>query len=135
MLIADSGYDPYRVVFCTHAYAAAHPEVVKAFIRATIRGWHEYLEHDPAAADALITKEHADSTAELLAYGRAHLLASHIVDGHAEAGEAIGLITRRRLEAQIAILRHLGMLTHDLEVAQVATFDYLPADLQDRARQ
>jgi NitT/TauT family transport system substrate-binding protein len=134
MLIADSGYDPYRALFCSRPYAEAHPAVVKAFIRASIRGWQDYLRGDPAVADALITQAHADSTAELLAYGRAHLLASHIVDGRAEAGEAVGLVTRHRLEAQVAILRRLGMLTRDLDVDQVASFDYLPADLQDRAR-
>jgi NitT/TauT family transport system substrate-binding protein len=134
MLIADSGYDPYRALFCTRAYAQAHPDVVKAFIRASIRGWQDYLAGDPSLANALITQAHAESTTELLAYGRAHLLQSHIVDGHAEAGEAIGLVTRQRLEAQIAILRRLGMLARDLSVEQVASFDYLPADLQGRAR-
>lgn len=134
MLIADSGYDPYRALFCSRTYASAHPDVVKAFLRAANRGWQDYLTGDPALGNALITQAHAESTTELLAYGRAHLLKSHIVDGRAEDGEAIGLVTRHRLEDQIAILRRLGMLTHDLTVDQVASFDYLPADLQDRAR-
>jgi len=53
ILISSSGYDPYRVQFTTRAFAAQHPEVVAKFIRASIRGWIQYLR-DPAPTNALL---------------------------------------------------------------------------------
>jgi NitT/TauT family transport system substrate-binding protein len=133
MLIADSGYDPYRALFCNRDYAMAHPDVVRAFIRASIRGWKDYLGSDPSPANALITGDHAETTPAVLAYSLSELKRAHIVDGDAAKGERIGLIRRRRLEEQIGVLRQLGLLTRDLKVEQVASFDFLPEDLRELA--
>jgi NitT/TauT family transport system substrate-binding protein len=134
MLISDSGYDPYRVLFCNRDFAHSNPEVVRGFIRASIRGWRDYLGLDPTPADELITRDHPDSTPALLEYGRSHLKAAHIVDGDPAKGERLGLIRRRRFEAQVAILRQVGLLSRDIAVDQFASFDFLPADLQELAR-
>jgi NitT/TauT family transport system substrate-binding protein len=53
--ISSSGYDPYRVQFTSRAFAAQHPDVVAKFVRASIRGWNQYLS-DPAATNALLLK-------------------------------------------------------------------------------
>jgi NitT/TauT family transport system substrate-binding protein len=135
MLIADSGYDPYRVLFCSREFALSNPEVVRGFVRASIRGWRDCLSLDPSPANELITRDHSESTAAVLAYSWAQLGRAHIVDGDPAKGERLGLITRRRLESQVAILRRLGLLSRDIAVGQFASFDYLPADLQALARQ
>jgi NitT/TauT family transport system substrate-binding protein len=38
LLISSSGYDPYRVQFTTHDYAAQHSDVLAKFVRASIHG-------------------------------------------------------------------------------------------------
>ena len=55
MLISGAGYDPYRVFFTRREYMETHPDVVAKFVRATIKGWQEYLR-DPGPANALILK-------------------------------------------------------------------------------
>jgi NitT/TauT family transport system substrate-binding protein len=134
LLIADSGYDPYRVLFCNRNFARSNPGIVTAFVRASIRGWRDYLESDPSPGNELITRDHAESTPAVLAYGWTHLKAAHIVDGDPSKGERIGLIKRRRLEAQTAIMRQLGLLPGEIAVDQFASFDFLPADLRDLAQ-
>jgi NitT/TauT family transport system substrate-binding protein len=134
LLIADSGYDPYRVVFCNRDYAASHPDIVRRFVRASIRGWKDCLASDPSPANALITRDFPDSTPAVLAYSWSELRRVHIVDGDAAKGERVGLITRRRLEDQITILKQLGMLHEGFPAEQVASFDFLPDDLQELAR-
>jgi len=134
MLIADSGYDPYRVVFCTRDFARSHPEVVKAFVRASIRGWRDCLDGDPSLANTLITRDFPDSTPAVLAYSWAELKRVHIVDGDAAKGERVGLISRRRLETQVSTLQRLGMIPATIPVDQFASFDFLPPDLQDLAQ-
>jgi len=133
MLIADSGYDPYRALFCNRDYAMSHPDVVRAFIRASLRGWKDYLGPDPSPANALITGDHAETTPAVLAYSLSELKRAHIVDGDAAKGERIGLIRRKRLEEQIGVLRELGLLTGDMKVGQVASFEFLPQDLREAA--
>jgi len=131
LLIADSGYDPYRALFCSREFASAHPDAVKGFIRASIRGWSDYLGLDPSAGNELITLDHADSTPSVLAFGWGQLRRAHIVDGDAAKGERVALVTRRRLDAQISIMRQLGLLSGKMTVDQIASFDFLPDDLHD----
>lgn len=51
-LVADAGFNPYTTVLATSdAYAAAHPDVVKAMTLACRDGWLAYL-HDPKPANA-----------------------------------------------------------------------------------
>jgi len=134
LLIADSGYDPYRVLFSNLTYVREHPEIVRAFIQASIRGWHDYLEGDPAPGEALITRDYAESTPAVLAFARTQLKQFHIAAGDPAKGEQAGLITRSRLAEQIAILTDLGLVTTPLTVEQVATFDFLPPELQALAK-
>ncbi len=134
LLISDSGYDPYRTVFGNTAYVAAHPEVARAFVRASIRGWEDYLRGDPAPGDALIAKDYAQNTPELLKFARETMLAHGTADGDPAKGERLGLISRKRIAEQIAILTDLGLLKVPLTVDQVARFDFLPEDLQELAK-
>ncbi len=131
LLVADSGYDPYRAVFCSRSFASAHPDAVRAFIRASIRGWNDYLWLDPSPGNKLITLDHADSTPAVVAFGWDQLRKAHIVDGDAAKGERVALIARPRLAAQISIMRQLGLLSGDMTVDQIASFDFLPEDLRD----
>jgi len=133
LLVADSGYDPYRALFCNRAFAAANPEIVRAFVRASLRGWKDYLSGDPAPGNRLITLDHAESTPALLAFGWGELRRAHIVDGDPSKGESLCLVTRRRLESQIATMRDLGLVSGDLDVGRVASFDFLPEDLRKLA--
>ncbi len=55
LLTSDAGYNPYRVMLTTREFLEKHPEVVGKFVRASLRGWREYL-NDPAAAHAMISK-------------------------------------------------------------------------------
>ena len=55
MLTSDAGYNPYRVMFTTRDYIAQHPRAVAAFVRASIKGWRDYLQ-EPAEVNATILK-------------------------------------------------------------------------------
>src|SRR6202167_4094945 len=55
LLTSDAGYNPYRVMFTTKPYLEQHPDVVAKFVRASLKGWKDYL-NDPTAAHAAIIK-------------------------------------------------------------------------------
>src|SRR5277367_4573924 len=46
LLTSDAGYSPYRVMFTTKDYLQQHPDVVAKFVRASLKGWGDYL-NDP----------------------------------------------------------------------------------------
>jgi NitT/TauT family transport system substrate-binding protein len=45
-LIADSGYSPYGdVIFTTEDMVKKHPDAVRAFVKASVQGWNDYLKN------------------------------------------------------------------------------------------
>jgi NitT/TauT family transport system substrate-binding protein len=134
LLISDSGYDAYRVVFTSRDFITRHPGAVKAFVQASIRGWNDFIDGDSKPAETLLTKDNSENTPELMAYVRTALRAHGMVSGDPAKGEHTGLITRGRLTDQLNILRQLGLLKTPVSVDQVATFDFLPEELKAPAR-
>ena len=126
LAIGESGFDSYHALFCRRELARAEPEVVRAFVAASIRGWRDYLDSDPAPAHALILERNAQMTPALLAYSRGELIARGLVRGNAADGEAIGQIELHRIARQIEILRKLGILQHPMAAESVATKEFLP---------
>jgi NitT/TauT family transport system substrate-binding protein len=55
LLISGTGYDPYRIFFTSTSFLKDHPELVEKFVRASLRGWKDYLI-DPVMANAAISK-------------------------------------------------------------------------------
>jgi NitT/TauT family transport system substrate-binding protein len=130
LLISSGGYDPYRVLYTSLAFARAHPEAVRAFVAASIRGWQEFLYADATEARAAIAKENPSQTPPLMDYSIAAMKRYQLVDGDSTKGERLGLLTPERMRAQMAALVELGLLAEPMPLAQVVSFEFLPADLR-----
>lgn len=128
LLIAHPGYEPYRVMFTSEAFLAQNPEVVRKFVRASLRGWIDYLTGDPAPANALLKQKRPDLPEEFFAYSIAAMKEYRLVLGDPARGERMGQLTRARVETQLKLLRELGVTERDLRVADVVTFDFLPPE-------
>ena len=124
----DAGFDAYTVLVANAPWAAAHADQVRAFMRAYIHGWQDYLEGDPAPAHELMKKANANNTDEFLAYSRAKIIQEKLVIGRQNGGPAqIGRIDPTRFQTQFNQLEELGILPKDqLKREQVMTTDYLP---------
>ena len=129
MLLSDSGFDPYRVIYTTQRFAREHPGAVRAFIAASLEGWQDYLDGDPGPADAAIARRNGNMTLANILYSRHALTALQIARGRPEAGERLGLLKRQRIEAQAAQLVDLKLIPRTLSLDQVVSFDFLPPDL------
>ena len=117
--LAESGYDPYHVVVAHRSLVRDRPDLVRAFVQASIRGWHEYLSGDPAAADALILQRNPQMSPGLLAHSRRELAAGRFVTGDPARGERIGRLDPARLAALAGQLRDLGILEAPVDLAAV----------------
>jgi NitT/TauT family transport system substrate-binding protein len=126
LLLADAGYDCYHSIVCRRDLIRTAPEVVRAFVQASIRGWRDYLGSDAAPANALILQRNREMTPELLAFSRRELIARSLVQGDRAKGEDIGRLSLERLQEQIEMLRGLKILERPVSVAKIATTDFLP---------
>ncbi len=90
-LLADEGYPGYAtMVLASDAMIARDPKAIRAFVEATAKGWNDYLNGDPAAADALIRKDNPEMTQDLLDQAREKMKANGIV------GDGKGTMTDAR---------------------------------------
>jgi NitT/TauT family transport system substrate-binding protein len=134
LLVATGGYDPYRVLFTNRTFAAGHPQAVRAFLAASVRGWHEYLHGDAAAARARIQGENPAQTTPLMDYTIDTLKRYQLVEGDPAKGERAGLITPERMKTLVDTLVELKLLDGPLPLDQFVSFDFLPADPGPAAR-
>jgi NitT/TauT family transport system substrate-binding protein len=129
LLIARPGeYEPYRVIFTSEAFLIENPEAVRRFVRASLRGWTDYLTGDPTPGNALIKELRSDLPDEFFAYSIKAMKDYQLVLGDPARGEKMGQLTAPRLETQIKLLTELGFLERPLTVNDVATFELLPAE-------
>jgi NitT/TauT family transport system substrate-binding protein len=119
-------YDPYRVMFAGRDYLAKHPEVVRRFVRASAKGWVDYLTGNPAPANALLRRLRPDLTDDFMAYSIRAMKDNRLVLGTAARGERMGLLTRERLQRQIDLLREVGVLDKPVTVDDAATLEFIP---------
>ena len=107
--ISESGYDPYRVQFTTRDFAARNPDVVTKFVRASIRGWQEYLRNPGPTNAQLLTLNPALNPAQE-AYTAKALKDGSFVTGVKEDGSEIGIMTADRWQATYNQLKALGIV-------------------------
>jgi len=134
LLMSDSGFNPYRVLYTTQRYVREHPREVRAFVAASLRGWDDFMNGDPSPAKELISKINENMSAEFMDYSIKAMRDYHIVSGKAELGERAGLMTRRRLQEQVDDLVQLKIIPELLPVDKFARFDFMPPDLQTGAQ-
>ena len=130
LLIADAGYDPYRVIFTSKAFARDHPEAVRAFVACTIRGWHDFLYGDASGARARIQADNPSQTQGQMDYSIAMMKKYQIIEGDPAKGDRIGLITPGRIRAVGQALVDLKIMDAPPPLADYVSFDYLPAELK-----
>jgi NitT/TauT family transport system substrate-binding protein len=124
----DSGFDAYTNLVANRAWAEKNPDKVRAFMAAYIRGWKEYIEGDPAPADALMKQLNPNDTDDFLAFCRRKIIEEGLATGRNSKDDSqTGRISRDRFALQIRQLEDLGILPKGrLTVDQVMTTAYLP---------
>lgn len=126
LLISDSGFSPYRIWYARTDYVKQHPEIVKAFNAATIRGWQEYMAGDRSEADALIASLSAKMNADFLAFSHAQMLAFQLVTGPDGDWAQVGQIDPARLREQIEQMTAINALEGGVDVEELFDPALLP---------
>lgn len=126
----DAGFRAYAVLVTSRKFAAAHPDQLRAFLRAYIRGWRDYIEGDPTAAHAAMKAANANNTDAFMLASRQLLIDGRLVTGRdADGGIAqIGRLAPERYATQIRQLEELDILPKGkVTVEKAMTTEFLPA--------
>ena len=110
LLISSSGYDPYRVQFASRDFVTQHPDVVAKFVKASIRGWEEYLRNPGPTNAHLLTLNPALNPAQE-AYTAQALRDGGFVLGDVQTGR----MDPGRWQGEYEQLKTLGILHGDFD--------------------
>jgi NitT/TauT family transport system substrate-binding protein len=125
----DAGFRAYAVLVTNRKFAREHPAELRAFMRAYVRGWRDYLEGNPAPAHEAMKRANPNNTDDFMAFSRKMIIDGQLVTGRgAEGGAAqIGRLDPARYATQIQQLEDLGILKPGkVTAAQAMTTDFLP---------
>jgi NitT/TauT family transport system substrate-binding protein len=124
MLInSEAGYDPYRVFYTSKDFLREHPEVVAKFVRASIKGWRDYM-NDPAQANATILKLNPALSSDWMQYSYAALKNGGFITGGDKSGAMVGQFDAARWQSTYSQLLELHVLKKPIDVNSVFTAAY-----------
>jgi NitT/TauT family transport system substrate-binding protein len=127
LLTSDAGYNPYRVMFTTRDFLKQHPDIVAKFVRASLRGWRDYL-NDPAAAHAVILKLNPALNPEWMQFSWQALRDGHFVTGDDPSGSQLGQMRPERWTTMSQQLVSLKMLSKPIDPVTAYTLQFVRRD-------
>ena len=126
LLVSDAGYSPYRVMYTTRDYLQQHPEIVARFVRASLKGWKDYLD-DPAAAHATIARLNPALNPEWMQFTWRQLRDGHFVAGEDPSGAQLGQMDPKRWATMYEQLVDLKVIDKQFDPATAYTLQFLQA--------
>lgn len=122
----DAGFRAYAVLVTSRKFAREHPEELKAFVRAYIKGWEDYIHGDPTPAHTALKQVNPNNTDEFMAASRELIIEGKLVTGR-EGRDETGRLDPKRYATQIEQLEDLGVLKKGKVTAEKAmTTEFLP---------
>jgi NitT/TauT family transport system substrate-binding protein len=123
LLIGDFGYNPYaNIMVTTEDYIKKNPEIVQAYVEATIKGWMYYKENYEEI-NPFIQKENPDVPLDAFAYS-AKALQPLVYEGDATT-HGVGYMTMERWQEQYELMKDLGLLNSDQDVSKAFTTEFV----------
>lgn len=124
-----AGFRGYAVLITNKKFAREHPAELRAFTRACIRGWRDYLEGDPTPAHEAMKRANKNNTDGFMMFSRQMIIDEKLVTGRdPDGGPAkIARLDPARYVKQIALLEDLGLLRQGrITAAAAMTTEFLP---------
>lgn len=127
-LYADYGYPSYAtLVMVNSRVIETRPEIVQAFVDATIEGWRDYLHGDPAPGNALIQRDNPEMNAATIAQAIEKMKAHGIVESGDAKTLGIGAMSNARWREFFEIMRDAGLYPPDMDVRRAYTLQFIEA--------
>jgi NitT/TauT family transport system substrate-binding protein len=125
LLISQAGYDPYRVFLTSRLFLQQHPEVVAKFVRASLRGWRDYLAH-PDDINAAIAKLNPAMSVAQMKFSYEALRDQHFIAGEAPNGADLGQFDPARWASMYQQLLDLKVIQKPFDPTIAYTMQFMP---------
>ncbi|TAL88838.1 MAG: hypothetical protein EPN46_02245 [Candidimonas sp.] len=125
LLLADQGLDMYsNGLLVKEAYIKSHPKVVRAFVKASLMGWHDALQNMGAAADMEI--KYVPGLNRDVVISELKLVKAMAVTPEVKA-KGLGYIDSQRMQKTVNfIVKNIGVTGAVPPTATLYTDDFLP---------
>jgi NitT/TauT family transport system substrate-binding protein len=125
-LLADYGYPPYgTTIVTTTPMAEKNPEVMQAFVKASMEGWRSYLTEDPTPGNKLIKNQNPKMTDVQMAYAIKWMRENHACDRGDAAKLGVGTMTDARWKATRDFMVQAGLLGADVDYKKAYTLKFV----------
>ena len=124
LLTSDAGYNPYRVMFIARSLLQEHPEIVAKFVRASLKGWNDYL-NDPATAHAAIAKLNPALSPDWMQFSWQALRDGQFVSGDDSGGAQLGRMNAERWSIMYQQLLDLKVIAKPFDPATAYTLQFV----------
>ena len=125
-LLADYGYPSYgAMVLASSNVLKNNPEIVKAFVDASIEGWRQYIYEDPSLGNELIMLENNEMKEDILLQAIKKIRNYELVSNEISKGLDIGLMTDIKWESFFKTMSINGVYEKDLEWRESFTLDFI----------
>ncbi|MFZ1992146.1 MAG: ABC transporter substrate-binding protein [Alphaproteobacteria bacterium] len=126
-LLADYGYPGYAgFILARDDLIKDHPEIVKAFVQASIEGWKDYLTGDPVPANKLIKADNPEMTDDILTQAIEKMRASNLVIPAEGGAQKIGQMSDDRWKSFYETMSGQGLYPKNFDYKKAYTLDFLP---------
>jgi NitT/TauT family transport system substrate-binding protein len=125
MLISQTGYDPYRVFVTSRSFLQQHPDIVAKFVRASLRGWRDYLSH-PDDINAAIAKLNPAMSVPQMKFSYEGLRDQRFITGDAPDGADLGRFDPERWTSTYQQLVDLKVIKKPFDPSIAYTLQFLP---------
>jgi NitT/TauT family transport system substrate-binding protein len=126
-LLADQGYPAYGGVLAVpDAFARDNVRALRDFIAATVEGWRDYLQDDPAAAHALMRQADPSLTEPVQMAARARMRDLALIEGGDAALFGLGAMTAERWQAVSEAAVQAGLFASVQPPRELFTDAYRP---------
>lgn len=124
-LLSDYGYPGYAAfILASDRMIAERPEVVQAFVDASIKGWVDYIYGDPSPANELIKRDNPEMTDEVLANAIRLMKENGIVDSGDTLTLGVGAMTSERWQQFYDEMVEAGVYDDSVSVHSAYTLEF-----------
>jgi NitT/TauT family transport system substrate-binding protein len=126
LLTSDAGYNPYRVMFTTRDFLNQHPDLVAKFVRASMRGWRDYL-NDPTEGNAAVSTVNPALNHDWMQFTWQALRDGGFVTGNDRSGRQLGTMEPERWTTMYNQLMELKVIEKPFDPATAYTLRFMPS--------
>ncbi|EJW22045.1 hypothetical protein IMCC14465_04390 [alpha proteobacterium IMCC14465] len=125
-LLSDEGYPSYAaMVIAQNRLIEEKPEIVEAFVAASIEGWRSYLMDDPSPGNRLILASNQDMTQDILNQAITQIRDRGLVLSGDALDKGIGIMTRQRWETFFTLMAQNNLYDMDMNWESAFTTDFV----------